>query len=306
MAEGQKQLFRIGEVVKRTGFTRQQIHNFLTMGLITENAKTPGGHRLFSTEVFKRLSIVRGLISQGYHLADIPRTFKAFLRVVLICVLLGASGLAMRGVARAAENRERLSKVDLVAVRKLFDNLRAMMLSGDSSKVAGLLSPAISQQRLHEIQERLEAEFESRRYTAFSYSFDDKKDVEVTERDKARVSVLIRYKYYERSQSAVPQGDDEGQFWDFDLAKSENGWRVADGRFFDTLYSTQDTILSKIFTMAAIFLVVGSFWGWMFLDCCFRSWGGRKLIWVLTVGLLPGLGALLYFFVVWMRQGPED
>lgn len=306
VAQGRSELFRIGEVVKRTGFTRQQIHNFLTMGLISENDRTAGGHRLFSNEVFKRLSMIRGLLSQGYHLADIPRTFKGFLRVMLICACLGAGALAASSTARAAETRERLTAEDLSGIRKLFDGLREMMLSGDSSRVTGLFSPTISQQRLHEIQERLEAEFESRSYTAFSYSFDDRKDVDLSEPGKARVNVLIRYKYYERSQSAVPQGDDEGQFWGFDLVKSESGWRVADGRFFDTLYSTQDTILSRIFTMAAIFLIVGSFWGWMLLDCCFRSWGGRKLPWVLIVLLLPGVGALIYFFAVWMRQGPED
>ena len=48
-------LFRIGEIIRHTPFTRQTIHNYTTMGLIQESDWTEGGHRLYSESVFERL-----------------------------------------------------------------------------------------------------------------------------------------------------------------------------------------------------------------------------------------------------------
>ena len=51
-------LYRIGEVVDSTDFTRQTIHNYTTMGLIEESSWTKGGHRLYDESVFERLSMI--------------------------------------------------------------------------------------------------------------------------------------------------------------------------------------------------------------------------------------------------------
>ena len=48
-------LYRIGEIVRHTPFTRQTIHNYTTMGLIQESDWTEGGHRLYDESVFERL-----------------------------------------------------------------------------------------------------------------------------------------------------------------------------------------------------------------------------------------------------------
>lgn len=48
-------LFRIGEIVQHTPFTRQTIHNYTIMGLIQETDWTKGGHRLYDESVFERL-----------------------------------------------------------------------------------------------------------------------------------------------------------------------------------------------------------------------------------------------------------
>jgi DNA-binding transcriptional MerR regulator len=48
-------LYRIGEITAFTGLSRQTIHNYTTMGLITEADWTPGGHRLYGEQVFSRL-----------------------------------------------------------------------------------------------------------------------------------------------------------------------------------------------------------------------------------------------------------
>ncbi len=49
-------LYRIGELVNCTPFSRQTIHNYTIMGLIREVMWTEGGHRLYDESVFERLS----------------------------------------------------------------------------------------------------------------------------------------------------------------------------------------------------------------------------------------------------------
>ncbi len=49
-------LYRIGELVDYTPFSRQTIHNYTIMGLIREVKWSEGGHRLYDASVFERLS----------------------------------------------------------------------------------------------------------------------------------------------------------------------------------------------------------------------------------------------------------
>ena len=50
-----KKLFKIGEVMRYTGLSRQTIHNYTMMGLIREAERTQSGHRLYPEDVFERL-----------------------------------------------------------------------------------------------------------------------------------------------------------------------------------------------------------------------------------------------------------
>lgn len=56
-----KKLYRIGEIVAHTPFTRQTIHNYTVMGLIRESDWTKGGHRLYDESVFEKLSQIMNL-----------------------------------------------------------------------------------------------------------------------------------------------------------------------------------------------------------------------------------------------------
>ena len=47
--------YRIGELARHTGLTRQTLHNYTHWGLIEEAEWTPGGHRLYDESVFARL-----------------------------------------------------------------------------------------------------------------------------------------------------------------------------------------------------------------------------------------------------------
>ena len=54
-------LYRIGELVRYTPFSRQTLHNYTIMGLIREAQWTDGGHRLYDESVFARLSRILDL-----------------------------------------------------------------------------------------------------------------------------------------------------------------------------------------------------------------------------------------------------
>ena len=67
-----KKLYRIGEIVAHTPFTRQTIHNYTVMGLIQESDWTKGGHRLYDESVFEKLSRIMNL-RNNKTLADIRK-----------------------------------------------------------------------------------------------------------------------------------------------------------------------------------------------------------------------------------------
>ena len=56
-----RKLFKIGEVMRYTGLSRQTIHNYTMMGLITEEERTESGHRLYGEDVFEKLERIKGL-----------------------------------------------------------------------------------------------------------------------------------------------------------------------------------------------------------------------------------------------------
>ena len=68
-------LYRIGELVRHTPFSRQTIHNYTTMGLIRESEWTAGGHRLYDESVFRRLSRIIEL-KQSKSLMEIQRILR--------------------------------------------------------------------------------------------------------------------------------------------------------------------------------------------------------------------------------------
>ena len=57
-----KKLFKIGEVMKYSGLSRQTIHNYTMMGLIIEEERTISGHRLYPESVFARLEKIKALL----------------------------------------------------------------------------------------------------------------------------------------------------------------------------------------------------------------------------------------------------
>jgi hypothetical protein len=65
-------LYRIGEVVQYSGFSRQTVHNYTAMGLIRESQWTQTGHRLYDPGVFRYLALIKQLRSR-FSLAQIKQ-----------------------------------------------------------------------------------------------------------------------------------------------------------------------------------------------------------------------------------------
>ena len=68
-------LYRIGEIVDYSGVSRQTIHNYTTMGLLREDRRTSGGHRLYDESVFERLDGIAELKSRRRSIRDIREHF---------------------------------------------------------------------------------------------------------------------------------------------------------------------------------------------------------------------------------------
>jgi DNA-binding transcriptional MerR regulator len=56
-----RKLYKIGEIMRYTGLSRQTIHNYTTLGLITEEERTESGHRLYGEDVFARIERIKDL-----------------------------------------------------------------------------------------------------------------------------------------------------------------------------------------------------------------------------------------------------
>ena len=69
-------LYRIGELVRHTPFSRQTIHNYTIMGLIREAEWTEGGHRLYDESVFHKLSRIIELQKKGKTLEEIRQILR--------------------------------------------------------------------------------------------------------------------------------------------------------------------------------------------------------------------------------------
>lgn len=56
-----KKLYKIGEVMRHSGLSRQTIHNYTMLGLLTEDERTQSGHRLYGEGVFERIERIKEL-----------------------------------------------------------------------------------------------------------------------------------------------------------------------------------------------------------------------------------------------------
>jgi hypothetical protein len=60
-----RKLYKIGEVMQYSGLSRQTVHNYTVLELITEVERTASGHRLYGEEVFERIKRIEQLKKQN-------------------------------------------------------------------------------------------------------------------------------------------------------------------------------------------------------------------------------------------------
>jgi DNA-binding transcriptional MerR regulator len=70
-----RKLYRVSEIADHLGVTRQTLHNYAIIGLITEERRTDGGQRLFDESVFTRLAIIQRL-KRKHRLHEIRRMME--------------------------------------------------------------------------------------------------------------------------------------------------------------------------------------------------------------------------------------
>jgi len=71
-----EKLYKIGEVMHYSGFSRQTLHNYTLAGLIIEARRTESGHRLYDESVFDRLEKIQTLQQQNYTLMQIKKMLE--------------------------------------------------------------------------------------------------------------------------------------------------------------------------------------------------------------------------------------
>lgn len=75
MGKRPRKLYKIGEVIEHSGFSRQTLHNYTLLGIIRAAKRTPAGHRLYDEDVFDDLERVAEL-KKDHTLEQIRRILE--------------------------------------------------------------------------------------------------------------------------------------------------------------------------------------------------------------------------------------
>ena len=74
-AAEKRKLWKAGELARRTGLTRQSLHQYVLLGLLAPVDTTKGGQRLFAEDAAERVELIRNLLACGYTLRDVRDIF---------------------------------------------------------------------------------------------------------------------------------------------------------------------------------------------------------------------------------------
>lgn len=72
-----EKLYKIGDILEYTDYSRQTIHNYTMLGLITEVKRTiKGDHRLYGEDVFETLEKIKKYKNEGKTLHEIKEILQ--------------------------------------------------------------------------------------------------------------------------------------------------------------------------------------------------------------------------------------
>jgi len=66
-----ERLLKTGDVLKRTGISREMFYRYLNVGLVRPARVSAGGHNLFTEAVVTHIGLIRTLNTSGFALRDI-------------------------------------------------------------------------------------------------------------------------------------------------------------------------------------------------------------------------------------------
>ena len=196
---------------------------------------------------------------------------------------------------------EPLAAEDIRGMRLLFVRLAAAMAAGDADGIGELLSPTLSPDERRRIVSRARGEFERIAYRRFSFELDDDPTVDRLGPDRIEILVQATYEYESFAEGQSQMASDGETAYPFRLARTDGEWRIVWSELVDQ-FETQrmEQFLGWMFLVVFLIAIAVFFWGWMTLDAWVRT--GRTG-YSLAVLLTPPVGALVYFFAVYLRRG---
>lgn len=69
--------YKTKDILEKTGISRQVLQQYITMRLVKEKERTPGGHRIFGKDTVNRIRLIKRFNKSGYTLRDIREVFKS-------------------------------------------------------------------------------------------------------------------------------------------------------------------------------------------------------------------------------------
>ena len=71
----EKELYSVGEVVERSGISRQVLHNYTVIGLVRPAERTATGRRYYDESALRRIELIRRMLKSGYTLQALRELF---------------------------------------------------------------------------------------------------------------------------------------------------------------------------------------------------------------------------------------
>ena len=197
--------------------------------------------------------------------------------------------------------QEGMSEADRIAIAELFSRFSQAMELGSVDAISELLSPSLPASKRDTILADATSEFDHFRYPEYALVFDRHVLVSTNDDGTVRIEpVRASYRYESRSSSMGPTASEGENSFYFLVEKSGDRWCVVHSDLFDTFARwNQAKVFSWFFFLMAVGVVATFFWGWMVLDCSIRY---RNWTYSIALLLTFPIGALYYFFAVWLRR----
>jgi hypothetical protein len=188
-----------------------------------------------------------------------------------------------------------LTPDDVQRMESLLRDLLLAIVDGDTEGVERLVSPGY----WHEMQDRLRGELRTHDYRILTLTKSlDAQSVTRLEQNRVKVLPQVRFQYVDGDGKVV---EDDGQAYEFVLRREGDMWRLERSSLIDQFSGLSvGDVVGTVVLWVLTGLVALVFWGWMLFDASIRY---RRLELMVAILLTPPLGAVIYFFLGFLRSG---